>query len=489
MLVDEARLASSIRHPNVVRVHELGFDAGMPFIVMDYVEGASLADLRKELSAIGRAADARVALRMVLDALAGLDAAHELRDDSGKPHNIVHRDVSPHNVLVGCDGQAHLTDFGIAKAEDRIQQTRTHEVKGKLAYLAPERVDKRRLCTAQSDVFSMAVVFWECLAGRRLFRGDDAVDVLQEVIGAPIPSIAQIGGRVPPAIDDVLARALSRDLDVRYRSAHDFAEALERAAGPDGVAKHGDVARLMEAVFGKRMAARQQQVREAIGQGELDDLLREAGLPSRAPVVLVEAAPGELLPDLAPPAPTGRYALGSDLRVEARSRRLPLWAAAAVAAGSVLGAVVTLAVTLAIVANRKSAPTSRSEASADSLGAAQTAAPATHRIIVPLPFPASRVTFDDATRNLSPPVDTVGFDVPPASGTRHRLTAVGIDGTVARAFVHEVDGIAQPEGEGFALEEHTAPVTAEIRGAATPALQSPSTHAAGAVRNGFTKLR
>ncbi len=235
MIVDEARLASAIHHPNVVKVRELGFESGMPFIVMDYVEGASLAELRRELGALERAIDVRVAVRIALDALAGLHAAHELRDDTGKSLNIVHRDVSPHNILIGCDGRANLTDFGIAKAEDRIQTTRTHEVKGKLAYLAPERVDRRRLCTVQSDVFSMAVVFWECFAGRRLFRGEEPVDVLQEVIGGQIPTLSQIGAQIPSALDDVIARALSRDLDTRYATALGVAQAIERAAAPTDI--------------------------------------------------------------------------------------------------------------------------------------------------------------------------------------------------------------------------------------------------------------
>src|SRR6185295_1025633 len=163
-------------------------ELGEPFIVMDYVEGTSLADLRKELATAERAADTRVAVRVVLDALRGLHAAHILKDESGRHLGITHRDVSPHNVLVGSDGRGRLADFGIAKAEDRVQTTRTHEVKGKLAYLAPERIDKRRVCTLQSDVFSMAVVLWECLAGRRLFRGDEAIETLQEVVSGPIPS-------------------------------------------------------------------------------------------------------------------------------------------------------------------------------------------------------------------------------------------------------------------------------------------------------------
>ena len=221
MLVDEARLASAITHPNVVKVRELGFDAGMPFIVMDYVEGTSLAELRRELSSIGRAIDVRVAVRIIVDALAGLHAAHELKDDNGKALHIIHRDVSPHNVLIGCDGRSYVTDFGIAKAEDRIQTTRTHEVKGKLAYLAPERIDKRRICTVQSDVFSMAVVLWECFAGRRLFRGDEPVDILQEVMLAPIPTLKQIGAQIPPrstTSSPARSRGTSRRATRRHRS-------------------------------------------------------------------------------------------------------------------------------------------------------------------------------------------------------------------------------------------------------------------------------
>jgi serine/threonine-protein kinase len=281
---------------------------------------------------------------MILDALGGLHAAHELCDESGRPLHIVHRDVSPHNVLVGCDGHAHITDFGIAHAEDRIQQTRTHEVKGKLAYLAPERVDKRRLCTVQSDVFAMAVVLWECFAGRRLFRGEDAVDVLQEVLNAPIPRIAQIGGRLPPAVDDVLARALSRDLETRYKTAHEFAEALTRAAGPDGIGTAEEVARLVDAIFGKRMALRQEQVRAIMGEEELNLLLVESGLPLRPRVVLSQFPTGDDLAQLAPPAPSGRYVLGTDLRAELRPARPSLWVIGAVAFGTALGAAGTLAI-------------------------------------------------------------------------------------------------------------------------------------------------
>jgi serine/threonine-protein kinase len=494
MLVDEARLASSIDHPNVVRVRELGFDGGMPFIVMDYVEGTSLAELRRELSAIGRAIDVRVAVRIVLDTLAGLHAAHELKDDNGKSLHIIHRDVSPHNVLIGCDGRSHITDFGIAKAEDRIQVTRTHEVKGKLAYLAPERIDKRRICTVQSDVFSMAVVLWESFAGRRLFRGEEAVDILQEVMTAHIPTPKQIGVQIPQALDDVIARALSRDLETRYASAAEFAEAIERAAGPDQVGTHADVARLMEAIFGPRMALRQEQVRATIGAGELTELLRESGLPTRDHISFADVPTGQLLAELAPPAPTGRYALGTELRREVarlRPRPIPWWGVGATAGGIAIGVVVTLAL---VAGRQKATPIvirgTPPAATPAEIGAAPPPAGAAlagraRRVVLSLPFLATHVTFDDEQRDLSPATDVTAFDVPAESGPRHRIAAVALDGTRAEGTVREEDGIAKPDSDGYLF------IPAEPAGdarAPAPYTGRPA-RPIGTVHNGFTKLR
>jgi serine/threonine-protein kinase len=488
MLVDEARLASSIDHPNVVRVRELGFDGGVPFIVMDYIEGASIAELRRELSSIGRALDARVAVRIVLDALSGLHAAHELKDDTGRPLHIVHRDVSPHNVLIGCDGRAHITDFGIAKAEDRIQTTRTHEVKGKLAYLAPERVDRRRLCTVQSDVFSMAVVLWECFAGRRLFRAEEPVEVLQEVMSAPIPRLTQIGAQVPPALEQVVARALSRDLETRYPTALAFAEALERAAGPDQVGHHAEVARLIEAIFGVRMALRQQQVRATIGSGSLTDLLRESGLRARERVSHAEIASGKLLAELAPPAPSGRYALDGErrrARWHLRHRRAAWWTACAVGAGIAVGALVTLAVVArrarpAPVATRSSA-FSPEQTDRSPLGAAR-------RVVVPLPFAATHVTFDDSLRVLEPAADVIAVEVPAESGPRHRVDALAADGRRAEGYVRELDGIARPDLEGYVFSPAASSFGGEVRHAVQRA-GARAPRSIGKVHDGFTKLK
>jgi tRNA A-37 threonylcarbamoyl transferase component Bud32 len=444
MLVDEARLASAIEHDNVVKVRELGFDSGDPFIVMDYVEGASLADVRKELSAVGRAIDPRFAVRIVLDALAGLQAAHVLHDDKGKHLGIVHRDVSPHNVLVGCDGSARLTDFGIAKAADRVQTTRTHEVKGKLAYLAPERIDKRRLCTVQSDVFSMAVVLWECIAGRRLFRGDEAIETLQEVISAPIPSLRRIGAPIPQALDDAILRGLARDLEGRYKSCAEFADALEKAAGGrPQIAAPAEVACLVEALFGERLRVRHANIRDALEDGDdVERVLEVSGLNKRpAPTPEMRAREKIAIENIAPPAPSARYTFGnaseSQLQRRLASPRVRL---AALGVFGIIGA----AILIGVLARKDKDP-----AIADPTPLAE---PTMRRVVVPLPFAAKRVTFDDQSKDLAPPVDVAAFDLPRESGARHRVTALAVDGSKAEAYVRESEGVARPEGQGFTIE-------------------------------------
>jgi hypothetical protein len=353
-------------------------------------------------------------------------------------------------------------------------------VKGKLAYLAPERVDKRRVCTVQSDVFSMAVVLWECFAGRRLFRGEEPVEILQQVMSSPIPTLEEIGATVPRPLDDVIARALSRDLDTRYGTALALAQAMERAAGPENIGTHADVARLMEAVFGARMAVRQNQVRATIGS-ELADLLRQSGLPARDPTATSLAPEGELLAQLAPPMPTGRYALGTELRAAMARlpRHLPWRSIAAVAAGVAIGAIVTLTV---LTRHAKPAPIVVRGAPAAIVGPPPI--PTTRRVLLPLPFVASRATLDDETRDLDPPSDVLAFDVPASSGPRHRVTIVAPDGTRAEGYGAEQDGIVRPEEEGYAFEAPRQPGSAIPR-----ADRKRSAHPAGVVHDGFTKLR
>ncbi|MGH7285284.1 MAG: protein kinase domain-containing protein, partial [Polyangiaceae bacterium] len=461
----------------------------------DYVEGASLSELRKELAAAERAVDTKVAVKVILDALAGLHAAHMLRDENGRHLGIVHRDISPHNVLLGVDGKSRLTDFGIAHAVDRVQVTRTHEVKGKLAYLAPERIDKRRMCTVQSDVFSMAVVLWECLAGRRLFRGDEAIDTLQEVLTSHIPRLRLLGAQVPPALDDAIMRGLSRDLHVRYATAEQFARAIAHAAGRGNIGTEADVAHVVETVFGPRIGMRHEQVRGVVSDETAQHLFELSHIkPRPAP------PPNEVIPQpmlyaaIAPAAPSARYAFGNlnDSLSGANPAIKQQWPLIAAISG---GAAVALAVLLVLVfhmheRDHDAAATAPSGSAAFELPASSAAASAaTRHVVVPLPFVATRIWFDDAEHDLDPPADVAAFDIPIGSPTRHHLVASGENGAQAEGFLRETDGVAAPEG-GF--NTLIPPVAAPVATAEPVRHHSSHHHAAPASttrRDGFTKLK
>ncbi len=264
MFLDEARLAAKIHHPNVVPIQEVGESRGY-YLVMDYVEGDTLARLLTKGTAEGKKlVGPDVVIRIVLDTLAGLQAAHDLPGDDGKPLDIVHRDVSPQNVLVGVDGIAKLTDFGVARASARLSTTRTGQLKGKLAYMAPEQA-RGELVDRRADVFAAGIVLWEGLSLRRLFRGDGEAEVLTKILNQPIPSLRSVAPTVPAALDAVCMRALARDRDERYGSAAEFAEALEKAARSLRIlASPRDVAACLDTVMGDEIRERRELVRNWI---------------------------------------------------------------------------------------------------------------------------------------------------------------------------------------------------------------------------------
>jgi serine/threonine-protein kinase len=229
MLIAEAKLASRIHHPNVVAVQNVEEAEGELLLVMDYVEGASLADL---LGSDDIPLPARVAVRVLLDGCAGLQAAHSLEGDDGQPLGIVHRDVSPHNILVGVDGVARLTDFGIAKSSGHTgsaAQTSTGALKGKVAYMAPEYVEAGQL-DARSDVFSLGIVAWEALTRQRLFRGANEIESLRLVLATDVARPSEVAPWVGKGLDDVIMKALARSPRERFTTASEFGDALEAAA-------------------------------------------------------------------------------------------------------------------------------------------------------------------------------------------------------------------------------------------------------------------
>ncbi|MBI4704792.1 MAG: serine/threonine protein kinase [Deltaproteobacteria bacterium] len=181
MFLDEARLAARIQHPNVVPVIDVVALEGELFLVMDYVHGESLARLLGLLHKAGQAVPTRIAVSLLAGALHGLHAAHEARTERGAPLNIVHRDISPQNILVGVDGAARVVDFGIAKAAGRLQSTRDGQLKGKIMYMAPEQVGLGQV-DRRTDVYAASVVLWEALAGRKLFRFDEPAAAIAHII-------------------------------------------------------------------------------------------------------------------------------------------------------------------------------------------------------------------------------------------------------------------------------------------------------------------
>jgi serine/threonine protein kinase len=230
MLIDEAQLASSINHPNVVSSLDVVSDGDEILLVLDYVEGETLAALlrssRKDRSL--RAPRISVMVRVLTDVLAGLHAAHTAKTPRRRPLHIVHRDVSPQNIMVGFDGIARVLDFGVATAAHRRHSTRPGRIKGKLAYMSPEQV-RGEPVDPRTDVFAAGVVLWECLTQRRLFRSEGEEQakprVLRQVIEAPSVHNPQISR----ALDQVVLRALNFDREARFASAAEFADALAAA--------------------------------------------------------------------------------------------------------------------------------------------------------------------------------------------------------------------------------------------------------------------
>jgi serine/threonine-protein kinase len=269
MFLEEARLAARIHHPNVVPILEIGTSDQGYYIVMEYVEGDTFANLIARTVQAGRRMPVSIAARILCDVLAGLHAAHELADDDGKPLGIVHRDVSPQNILIGIDGSARLTDFGVARATSKLSTTRTGQLKGKLAYMAPEQARSAKDIDRRADIFAAGVVFWEALEGRRLFKGDGEADTLNKVLNEPIPALKSAGPSVPREIEEVLEGALDRERARRFGTAALFGEALERAAHEvDEVATHKDIAAFLDEVLGGEILAQRETVRGLIARRE-----------------------------------------------------------------------------------------------------------------------------------------------------------------------------------------------------------------------------
>ncbi|MDB4993471.1 MAG: Protein kinase [Myxococcaceae bacterium] len=227
-LIEEARLAARVRHPNVIATLDVVDEDDEVLLVMEYVHGEALSRLLLEARERGGRAPLRVAVAIVIGALQGLQAAHEARGEDGSPLGIIHRDVSPQNILVGVDGVTRVADFGVAKAAGRVQTTSAGRVKGKLAYMAPEQVLDGVL-TPRTDVFAAGIVLWEALAGKRLLDSTHPHATVAKLLQPDFVPPSTHAPEVSPALDAVVMRALAREPADRWESALAFAAALEDA--------------------------------------------------------------------------------------------------------------------------------------------------------------------------------------------------------------------------------------------------------------------
>jgi len=266
MFLDEARLAAAIHHPHVVPILE---SENGHYVVMEFIEGDTLAGIEARALARGVMLPRAVAVRIVLDALSGLHAAHQLKDGEGRLLGLVHRDCTPQNILVGTDGSSRITDFGVARAASRLAITRSQTVKGKVAYLSPEQATAGEL-DRRSDIFTMGIVLWEALAGRPLFLADNDGTTISRLLSAPIPSVRLHAPDVSPELDEVCTRALQRHASRRFPTAAAMAEALESAARSSlgGAGSPGEVSRCVEMLIGADLAAQRDAVRAWAAQNE-----------------------------------------------------------------------------------------------------------------------------------------------------------------------------------------------------------------------------
>jgi eukaryotic-like serine/threonine-protein kinase len=337
LFLDEARIASLIQHPHVCGVHELGEDNGVLYLVMDWCDGATLRDVLDHTPEhrLGTAITARI----VAGVAAGLHAAHELEDSDGTPLHVVHRDVSPQNVLISKDGHVKIADFGVAKSRGQLHRpTETGELKGKLAYMAPEQITAKTV-DRRTDIFALGCILYEATTGQRPFGGEGALSTLYQILENPVTPPEEVLPGYPPALSAIVMRALAKSVTERYDTAEDFRIALETwlaenttRSGEAAQAGRG-IADLMQRSVGEMIAGKQERIASAIRRIENP---QEFGFAPRS-------SPPKLAPTPAPvPTPASNdhttvdHGMSRAIRERRSSWLRPAAGAAAVAASLVI---------------------------------------------------------------------------------------------------------------------------------------------------------
>lgn len=396
-LLEEAKLAVRVRHPNIVPTIDVGEAGRSLFLVMDYVEGDSLSGLVRKARRAGEELPLGMTMRILCDALSGLHAAHELKDEDGRQLEVVHRDVSPQNVLVGVDGMARLADFGIARAASRMSQTRPGAVKGKVAYMAPEQIQGREV-DRRCDVWAAGVVAWELLARRRFFELGDDVAVALQIVTDPVPDLRAARPDVPPALERAISHALVKERAQRTPTAAAFRAALIEACKVSGVTlfDHEEVGAVVHRLTREMLEKRHRQAKEVLAKR-----LAATGTPLPIPPPPHSRPQTEVvpLPALGQPGPEGTSIVPTQ-RTDTSAVREHLGRprsdrkVAMIAAG---GAFVALAVWASWVVGGKDEPTS----------SASSATPVAAEPTAPSPPPRGPEVTPPSIDTPPPPVEPV----------------------------------------------------------------------------------
>ncbi|PID38056.1 MAG: hypothetical protein CSA65_03450 [Proteobacteria bacterium] len=273
MFLDEARLSLYLDHANIVHVFDIGRSGNTYFIVMEYVNGPNLRSVNESMRRIGQPVKIEEAIFMMMEVCKGLGYAHDmLSPETGDSLNIVHRDVSPPNILLSRNGEVKLVDFGLAKAASQVEQTDPGVVKGKFSYLSPEAASAAPL-DARADIFAVGIILFELLTGRRLFLGETDYQTVELVRKANVPSLTAINPQIPAKLDQIVRKALARDKDQRYQHAYELQDALAQFLFARGMkVTSRDIAQLVRRCLAERESTKPRNDRT---RGVIDQLIFE----------------------------------------------------------------------------------------------------------------------------------------------------------------------------------------------------------------------
>jgi eukaryotic-like serine/threonine-protein kinase len=435
MFLEEARLAARLNHPNIVPTYEVGMEGNRPFIVMDYLDGQTLARvLRKKIEGLS----VHKQLRIITLALEGLQYAHRLEDFDGSVTNVVHRDVSPQNIFVTYDGQVKVVDFGIAKASDTTVETRTGVFKGKPSYMAPEQLQGDT--DPRSDVFAIGIMIWEAIAGRRMWQKKTDVEILTALLKGAIPDIDEAAPESPEELRRICKKAVAANIDDRYASAKDLREDVDaylESVGDRSTLK--DIGALIATGFQEQREKIRGIIERCIAESKSGAASSRSKLPSITPADESSGPSG-------PSKPSKPGRVSPTLRVEAAPNSAPQSLLTGTPAGatidaprddqppkkSVFGVVVVGAVLVAGVAGAIALGARKSEAAKEPPLVAAGLAPS------PSPAPSPRPSPSAAAAETPPPAAS---STPQESASAPSTKAAS---PPARAVMHVTPPVPRP---------------------------------------------